>query len=382
MNDAIRVLKGRAKDFHPAQDAWEKLLERVKQRARLRRALAGGAALMVTAGLVAGLWVSFSPQPNGKVTGHSDPIEPIENLRVVRSIQFKGLPGAVTWDGQAVWVATSVPEGSRGEILGGVVVRIDSGNHVAGKITIGPGLQDIAYGLGSVWVVSGADKSIVRIDPRTNRLEATIPIARGTSGPFGAAAGEGAVWVTSTDGLTVGAGTPSGAGYVSRIDPATNRVTDSIRLSRFPADVAVGFGSVWVPAPRRMLRIDTSTKQITEIAINGAPSDVAVGGEGVWVTDRSNGAVLRIDPKTNRVAASVSLPVTINNLAVGGGHVWITDEQGLVYRIDPTATALVGDPIAVQNPVGVAVSAKQVWVTSSRSSGLGSGSLNVIRVDH
>jgi YVTN family beta-propeller protein len=56
----------------------------------------------------------------------------------------------------------------------------------------------------------------------------------GTS-PGGIAAGAGAVWVANTDD-----------GSLSRLDPRTGSVVDTIRVGPGPSSVAVGGGSVWV----------------------------------------------------------------------------------------------------------------------------------------
>ena len=92
------------------------------------------------------------------------------------------------------------------------------------------------------------DDTVSRIDPRTNRIVATIPVGRG---PNSIAAGNDAVWVTSAidDALW-------------RIDPRTNRVVARIPLAGVPRAVAVGAGGVWVtttkpapPAPKGAIKI-------------------------------------------------------------------------------------------------------------------------------
>ena len=81
------------------------------------------------------------------------------------------------------------------------------------------------------------DDRVLRIDPETNAITATIPTGRGTSG---VAAGAGWVWVTSTiDGTGV------------RIDPRTAEVVDQIDVAGRPREVAVGAGGVWVAADAR-----------------------------------------------------------------------------------------------------------------------------------
>ena len=73
--------------------------------------------------------------------------------------------------------------------------------------------------------------TLARIDPATNKVVAEIYVARGS---YMAAFGEGAVWVTSTDG-----------NLVSRVDPNTNLLTDSIPVGKAPRFLAIGEGAVW-----------------------------------------------------------------------------------------------------------------------------------------
>ena len=54
-------------------------------------------------------------------------------------------------------------------------------------------------------------------------------------GPTAIAVGAGAVWVANTE-----------AGTISRIDPATNEVGDTIELGAAPAGLVVANGLLWV----------------------------------------------------------------------------------------------------------------------------------------
>ena len=97
-------------------------------------------------------------------------------------------------------------------------------------VEVGSDPVAIAVGFGSVWVAS-TDGTVSRIRPGGAALE-TVTVG---DRPAGIAAGEGAVWVAN-----------AGSNSVSRIDPATNRVTRTIDLHNPPAGVAVGSGRVWV----------------------------------------------------------------------------------------------------------------------------------------
>ena len=73
---------------------------------------------------------------------------------------------------------------------------------------------------------------------------------------------------------------------ILRIDPATDRVTPTVRVGRLPTAVAAGGGAVWVTSGRdgTLTRIDPDTSDVETIDLGGAATDVAIGLGGVWVT--------------------------------------------------------------------------------------------------
>lgn len=84
---------------------------------------------------------------------------------------------------------------------------------------------------GAVWVSDKGD-SLVRIDPASNRIVATIH----TGMALGAVAvADGVVWVVDTQ-----------EGRVRAIDPATNRIVLTLRVGRGPSDLAASDSSLWV----------------------------------------------------------------------------------------------------------------------------------------
>jgi YVTN family beta-propeller protein len=83
-----------------------------------------------------------------------------------------------------------------------------------------------------VWVVDPLGDRIARIDPKTGKVTAMIPVGRGASG---VAVGAGSVWVTSHLDDTV-----------SRIDPARREVVDTIDVGPKPVELAVDGSNVWV----------------------------------------------------------------------------------------------------------------------------------------
>jgi virginiamycin B lyase len=143
----------------------------------------------------------------------------------------------------------------------------------------------LAAGLGAIWVMD--DGSVVRVDPATSKVVATIRIPD-CCGGGGVVTSDGAVWVSNEQ-----------ADVVHRIDPATNKVSATIDLD-------------------------------PEV------HDLAAAQEAVWVVDNSQ--VARIDPATNKVVATIPVGAETHSVAIDGGGVWAPsfDEQ-TVYRIDPNA---------------------------------------------
>ena len=74
-------------------------------------------------------------------------------------------------------------------------------------------------------------------------------------------------------------------------------------------DLAVGYGSVWALGDgidRRMWRLDRRSGRIlATIELPFIPRTVAAGEGGVWVTAPLDDRVLRIDPETNAITATI-----------------------------------------------------------------------------
>ena len=84
----------------------------------------------------------------------------------------------------------------------------------------------------------------------------------------------------------------------------------------------------------------TPPNVIAAIAAPGFPGPVGIGYGSVWVGGHRNGAVHRIDPRTNQVVATIEIPDTLcGDFAFGSDAVWVMNcQQGgvsWIYRIDP-----------------------------------------------
>jgi streptogramin lyase len=188
----------------------------------------------------------------------------------------------------------------------------------------------------------------------------------------------------------------NGDNSISKLDPTTNTALSSIPLGDpgkgFPSAIAVGDdGSLWVavqlydssndPVAGNVLRVDPASGQIkATVAVGKLPLDVVTSPGAVWVTTYDDDTITRIDTSTNQITDLVVLanaaPV---GLAYDFGSIWVTAEgQGRVYRIDP-ATKQPGAPVqTVAVPEGVATGAGAVWVANYGHQGQADGVLSRI----
>ena len=100
------------------------------------------------------------------------------------------------------------------------------------------GAQKITAGLGSLWVGVGNKQAVVRVDPRANKIAATIQLPRSVVPCGGIAVSAAAVWVTSCLELKT----------VARIDPRTNTVASILDVGGVANQPAADGNTVWLVA--------------------------------------------------------------------------------------------------------------------------------------
>jgi virginiamycin B lyase len=218
-------------------------------------------------------------------------------------------------------------------------------------------------GAGAVWTATCRVPGLTKIDPKRNRVarHVALPVSVDYFGEGSIGVGAGAVWLV-TDGPDCT------ACRVSRVDPSTLKVTAEIPVRIGAATVRVGAGSVWVANPVEdvVQLIDPETRRVTRTVKTGrGPRFFDVGQGAAWTLDQVAGTVTRIDAetgKTVRIAAGV--PGEGGDLTVGGGSVWARGSDRLLTRIDPKRRKVVARYGPSSGSGAVIVSDGAVWISA------------------
>jgi YVTN family beta-propeller protein len=240
------------------------------------------------------------------------------------------VPGTPDWQvmtDDAVWVANG-PKNT--------IHRLDPAtNTVLAAVEVGKRpCSGLAAGFGSIWVPICGDKTLARVDAKTNQLTTTIPLGPANS-EGGIVASPDAIWM-----LTDMKGT------LSRIDPATNKVAGEIAVTPGSVACVYGGGSIWVSSPEKSVvtRVDAKTNAVLDtIPVGPGPRFLTWGAGAVWTLNQGDGTVSRVDGKTGKLVTNieVGIPGTGGELAFGDGHVWATVFQIPLSKIDPATNQVV-----------------------------------------
>jgi YVTN family beta-propeller protein len=142
--------------------------------------------------------------------------------------------------------------------------------------TAGAAPAALVFAYGFVWVAGSGDNTVRRFSPPTYEL-GDVGAFNVCSAPTGIAAGAGAIWVACTEDDLV-ARIPAGLSSASSVQ---------IPVGDGPTSIAFGLGAVWVAntAAGTLSRIDPATNDVEEtIDVGNAPAGVAVDQGLVWVS--------------------------------------------------------------------------------------------------
>jgi YVTN family beta-propeller protein len=284
-------------------------------------------------------------------------IDPHGN-RVVGVVPLGKTPRGLAIGRNAVWVTNSAD---------GTVSEIDPKRlKVIQTIGIGAQATDAVVTADGVWVVTGIDNTLVHIDERSGGIVETLRLSEDpTANAHAVAAGGGAIWASSGD-------------RVLKIDPRTGTIIAGHRhraCCHAINDVTVGAGAVWIAdLSEKLFRISLADARVTGFTDLGTiPLAVTVAYGSVWLAvpdpSISSVALWRVDQQTMRVTQTITVGKSVRYLqgmeiAAGGGSLWVTNyELGTVVRVDPGSGTVKATIKVRRSPFGIAFGADRVWVT-------------------
>ena len=282
--------------------------------------------------------------------------------RLGRRARILAVLGAVVLAGAiaaAVIELTGTSDSSSVAVVPNSVAVIDpKEDTVVGDVRVGARPVAVVAGAGGIWVANADDGTVSRIDPKTHAVVSTIGLGTDVSD---LAVGFGSVWVANGND-----------GTLARIDPRLNSIARTLdfggqsKLAPEPVFwVTTGNGSVWLTRGNRVLRIDPKTEQVTASIPVEEPLGLTAGQQEVWVTTRSNHAV-HIEPTTDAITATVPLPGPAFAPTLGGGSLWLIMallDHDEVWRLDPDTGAPTGTEASRSELSDVAWSPGGVWAS-------------------
>jgi streptogramin lyase len=207
----------------------------------------------------------------------------------------------------------------------------------------------------SIWVLApdlpllvgdSETANLVRIDPATNEVAATIALPDRLCQGFTADADE--IWACSADALV-------------RIDPATNEITDTVPISggQLVYRPAAGGDALWFLGSGSfvgdtVIRLNADGPSTTDFPIEqGSVGGLVYAFDALWLTVPGAGAVLRFDPATGETTELTGDLPNPTGIVAGADSLWVSlhganDDSAApgdtqLVRIDPASGAVLAE---------------------------------------
>ena len=97
------------------------------------------------------------------------------------------------------------------------------------------------------------------------------------------------------------------------------------------------------------------------IKVGAEPNGLTAYRGALWVSDHTLGKVVRIDPATNRITATVKF-AGADWITGVGDNIYVSQETNQVSRISVTTLKVTGIAKVARNPLGSTIVGKQLWV--------------------
>ncbi|MGY2703983.1 Vgb family protein [Nocardioides sp. HB32] len=227
------------------------------------------------------------------------------------------------------------------------------------RVAVGDAPLRIVSTPGGVWVSVIRDGTVVRIDPETLQVDATVALRPAGSEPEGLAWDGTHLWVVDQAG-----------GRVVELDPS-GKVVGSYTTDDEPRLVAAGDSGIWVANYG-----GTSVSRIADGRVRTVPLTSCVGPQGiaevagrVWVSCTLSGKAVSLDARTMKQVAEVPNLPDADAVVANGSTVYVVGQSGpTVYVLDAASgrlrdTVRLGDAMPTSENVGAALVDDELVVT-------------------
>jgi virginiamycin B lyase len=243
----------------------------------------------------------------------------MSDIQTEAVLQVEGSPDWAVVTKDSVWI-TSARANHVVQLLAAI-------NKVGLIVDVQRPCSGLADGFGSIWIPSCGGHSVIRVDPTTGKTVAEIAGDPANS-EGGITVGAGSVWMVTKPSALV------------RIDPKTNAVVATIQLPSGSENPLFSDGFLWVSSFEhdQLLKVDpVSEKIVATIPVGPKPRFLTAGAGSVWTLNQGDGTISRVEMKTGKVVATIScgIPGSGGEITFGAGSVWATMFDFPLTQVDP-----------------------------------------------
>lgn len=334
----------------------------------------------MSSGSVPPITSATGPPPSLRPTGASDaatikPAAPTTVLSVPGTYEASAhlggdRPVAMTSGAGSIWVLGERVEG------GARVWRIDPSDarSTPWAELAAPG-ETIEFGASKLWVLYPTSDSISVLDAIQQDSVEEIE-AGGLAGqpdgdsrflPTALAVGDTGVWLGSS------------RGGVRQLDARSYQKLSTITFPpQSVLDVTTGLGYVWVArGADGVTRIDEATGRRADTAVGLVQVEgITTGFGSLWLSGveiertgedsmlTGRGALVRLDPTTQKLDEPIVFPHSIGRPVASQGAVWVASgDAGLLWRVEPSGNRVESPAHSLLRDVsGIAGSPEGIWV--------------------
>jgi streptogramin lyase len=251
----------------------------------------------------------------------------MSDLKPAATFQLGGAPDWLAFSDDAVWVTNSRFKAVQR------VSPADPSRAASIEFPDEP-CSGLTFAFGTLWVpLCGEPASLARVDPATNEIIAVLPFGPADS-EGGITASDDSIWIIS-----------DATGTLLRIDPATNTIRGKISIPAGSFNPLYAGGLVWVTGNQSnvLTPVNAQTGEVfASIAVGPQPRFLTFGAGSIWTLNQGDGSVTRVDVNSRSVSARIpaGIPGHGGDICYGSGDVWATVFDIPLTRISPDSNTV------------------------------------------